>query len=77
LDEATASLDASSQARITELIRERFKGKIVISIAHRLNTVKDFDKIIVFDRGEIVQQGSFDELIANDGLFKKLYRESN
>jgi ABC-type multidrug transport system fused ATPase/permease subunit len=77
LDEATASLDASSQACITELIRERFNGKIVISIAHRLNTVKDFDKIIVFDRGEIVQQGSFDELIANEGLFKKLYSESN
>jgi len=77
LDEATASLDASSQARITELIRERFNGKTVISIAHRLNIVKNFDKIIVFDRGEIVQQGSFDELIAKEGLFKKLYSESN
>ena len=77
MDEATASLDASSQARITELIRQKFSGKTVISIAHRLGIVKDYDRIIVFDRGEIVQQGTFNELVSKEGLFKKLYNESN
>jgi putative ABC transport system ATP-binding protein len=77
LDEATASLDAASQARITELIRDKFKDKTVISIAHRLNTIRDYDKILVFDKGQIVEQGTFEELMNADGLFKKLFHESN
>ena len=77
LDEATASLDAASQARITELVKNRLKDKTVIAIAHRLSTIKDYDKILVFDKGEIVEQGAFDELIKLNGLFKKLYYESN
>ena len=77
LDEATASLDAASQARITDLIRNKFNDKTVIAIAHRLSTIKDYDRILVFDKGEIVENGTFDELINLNGMFKKLYYESN
>ncbi len=77
LDEATASLDAGSQAVINERIRERFRDKTVISIVHRLNTIKDYDEILVFDRGQIVERGTFEELIGSGGLFKKLFEGSN
>jgi ABC-type bacteriocin/lantibiotic exporter with double-glycine peptidase domain len=77
LDEATAALDASSQALITDLVREKFRDKTVISIAHRLNIVKDYDEILVFDKGSIVQRGNFEKLVAEEGLFKKLYEGSN
>jgi ABC-type multidrug transport system fused ATPase/permease subunit len=76
LDEATANLDGASQACILELIKEKFSDRIVISIAHRLNIVKDYDTILVLDQGNIVQQGSFEELINQDGLFKTLFEES-
>jgi len=76
LDEATASLDASSQARIIELVKERFKDRTVISIAHRLGTVKDYDRILVFDNGQIVEEGTFEELLARGGLFARLLKES-
>lgn len=77
LDEATAALDAASQARIHDLIAEKYKDKTVISIAHRLNAIKDYDEILVFDRGRIVEQGTFEDLVNMDGLFRKLYDGSN
>ncbi len=77
LDEATASLDSASQALITELVREKLAKNTVISIAHRLNTIRDYDKILVFDKGQIVEQGTFEELIDNEGLFSRLFHESN
>jgi putative ABC transport system ATP-binding protein len=77
LDEATANLDAASQARIVDLIGEKFNDKMVISIAHRLDTVKDYHEIVVFDKGQIVERGTFEELVNRDGLFRKLYSGSN
>jgi len=77
LDEATAALDSASQSRINKLIGERFRDKTVISIAHRLNTIKDYNQIFVFDRGSIVEQGTFEDLIKKDGLFARLYQGSN
>jgi ABC-type multidrug transport system fused ATPase/permease subunit len=77
LDEVTANLDGASQARITNLINGMAKDKTVIAIAHRLNTINDYDQILVFDKGQIVEKGTFEELIKMDGLFKKLFCESN
>jgi putative ABC transport system ATP-binding protein len=77
LDEATAALDAVSQTHITKLIEEKCINKTVLSIAHRLNSIKDYDQIIVFDKGYIVQKGNFEELMQQDGLFKKLFEGSN
>jgi ABC-type multidrug transport system fused ATPase/permease subunit/CRP-like cAMP-binding protein len=75
LDEATASLDESSQAKITQLLREEFKQKTVISISHRLSTIRDFDRVIVLDRGEIVQAGSYDTLASTEGIFRDLVNQ--
>jgi ATP-binding cassette subfamily B protein len=73
LDEATASLDPENEAAIQKAISALIEGKTVLVIAHRLRTVAGADKIIVLDRGRIVEQGVHDELVARDGLYKKLY----
>ena len=75
LDEATAALDEKSQAQIVDLIENDFKGKTVISISHRLSTIKDYDRILVFDRGQVVQQGTYNELTAVPGLFRDLVQQ--
>ncbi|MCH2209219.1 MAG: ATP-binding cassette domain-containing protein [Lentisphaerales bacterium] len=75
LDEATAALDESSQANIVELIEQDYKNKTIVTITHRLSTIKNFDKIYVFDQGEIVQQGSYAELTSQEGLFSELLKQ--
>jgi len=74
LDEATASLDAASQARINDLVREQHKEKTVISIVHRLDVIRDYDQILVFDKGRIIERGTFEELIKMGGMFTSLYQ---
>lgn len=69
-DEATSALDNDTQKTVTENINELKATKIVI--AHRLSTIKDADRIIVLDKGEIVEQGSYDELIDKKGWFYNL-----
>lgn len=71
LDEATSSLDPENEAELLKAIDELTQGKTVISIAHRMNTVKNADQIIVLDSGKIVQAGNHAELSAQDGLYKK------
>jgi ABC-type multidrug transport system fused ATPase/permease subunit len=72
LDEATSALDELSQKRIVELIKTRYRDKIVISISHRLSTIRESHRIFVFDRGAILQQGTYAELAEQPGLFRLL-----
>ena len=75
LDEATAPLDQRSQAAIMHMIKNEFRDRTVVFITHRISTVRDFDRIVVFDRGRIVQEGTYDELVSREGLFQTLMRQ--
>ncbi len=72
LDEATSFLDVENESKIQRAISTLIKNKTVIIIAHRMRTIANADKIVVLDEGRIVEQGSPDELIACDGLFKRM-----
>ena len=73
LDEATASLDNRSQARVQNLLRTEMKGKsTLIAVVHRLELVKDYDQIIVMKAGKIVEAGQYEELLSRKGLFYEL-----
>lgn len=72
LDEATSFLDVENESKIQKALSALIKNKTVIIIAHRMRTIANADKIIVLDEGRIVEQGSPEELIAKDALFKKM-----
>jgi subfamily B ATP-binding cassette protein MsbA len=74
LDEATSSLDAASEVIVQEALERLMQGRTTLVIAHRLSTVTNADRILVMDRGQIVEQGSFDTLLASGGLFTQLYK---
>jgi ATP-binding cassette subfamily B protein len=74
LDEATSSLDSESEALIQEAMERLMKGRTSIVIAHRLSTVRSLDRILVFDRGEIVEQGTHSALARRDGgIYRALF----
>ena len=74
LDEATSSLDSHSEALIQEAFSELMKGKTTIVIAHRLSTIQKMDRIIVMEKGEIVEEGDHNSLLANsESRYKKLW----
>lgn len=75
LDEATASVDSSAEASIQRAIDELVKQKTVIVIAHRLRTIKRAHRIVVLDRGRVVEQGRHDELVAKGGVYATLWNE--
>ncbi|KAK8076683.1 ABC multidrug transporter SitT [Apiospora phragmitis] len=77
LDEATSSLDSGSEQRIQKAIEEATVGKTVVSIAHRLATVKSADNIIVMRNGRVIEQGSHVELLAKDADYAALVRLQN
>lgn len=77
LDEATASVDADNELYIQEAINELCKGKTLLVIAHRLNTIKDADNIIVIRDGQIEEQGTHEELIKNKGLYSEFINVRN
>jgi ATP-binding cassette subfamily B protein len=72
LDEATSALDAATETKVTAALNEVMKGRTTFVIAHRLATVRNATRILVFDRGRIVESGTFDELVRLGGLFAEL-----
>lgn len=77
LDEATSALDSEVEASIQEALGRVMQGKTVLAIAHRLSTIAAMDRIIVLDRGRIVEIGSHDELLAKDGLYARYWKRQS
>lgn len=73
LDEATSALDSEVEAAIQESLNELMQGKTVIAIAHRLSTIAAMDRLIVLDKGEIVEQGTHKELVESGGIYAQLW----
>ena len=73
LDEATSALDSEVEAAIQESLDKMMDGKTVIAIAHRLSTIAAMDRLIVLDKGRIIEEGSHTELLAKQGLYAKLW----
>lgn len=77
LDEATSALDSEVEAVIQKQLNTLMEGKSVIAIAHRLSTIAALDRLIVIDEGEIVEQGSHDSLLRQNGLYAKLWQRQS
>ncbi len=73
LDEATSALDNQSEMLIQDALEKLMAGRTTFIIAHRLSTVHNADKIIVLDKGKVVESGTHKELMANEGLYHHLY----
>lgn len=74
LDEATSALDTQSEQVVQESLDAIMKGKTSVAIAHRISTIRDSKQILVFEGGEIVEKGNYDELIKAQGKFYHLER---
>ena len=77
MDEATANVDFKTDRLIQEVIRHKFKDSTVLTIAHRLNTIMDYDKVLVLDGGRVVEFDNPDVLIRNGGLFAEMVKSHN
>jgi ATP-binding cassette subfamily B protein len=74
LDEATSSVDTESEAIIQEALKKLLENRTAIIIAHRLSTIRDVDRVMVVERGRVVEMGTQEELIAQRGMYYQLYR---
>ena len=70
LDEATSALDAVTEAKVNAALDEVMKGRTTFVIAHRLSTIRNATRILVFENGRVIENGTFDELVANGGHFR-------
>jgi len=75
LDEALSSVDPATEAMIRNAMRKLLKGRTGIVIAHRLNTAREADRVIVIEGGRVVEEGTHDELMRRGGLYHRLYEE--
>jgi subfamily B ATP-binding cassette protein MsbA len=73
-DEATSSLDSESESKIQKAIDNIIPGRTTIIIAHRLSTIRKADRILVMDRGNIIQDGQHDDLLVQEGIYRELYQ---
>ena len=74
LDEATSALDSKNEALVKEALERLTKGKTCVTVAHRFSTIENVDRIVAMQNGEIVEEGTKEALLAQNGLFAKLYR---
>lgn len=74
LDEATANVDSDTEARLQRALEGAMEGRTALIIAHRLSTIRAVDRIVVFHKGSVVEQGTHEELLAAGGVYSKLYR---
>jgi ABC-type multidrug transport system fused ATPase/permease subunit len=77
LDEATSALDSEVEVSIQQSLYQLMEGKTVIAIAHRLSTIAAMDRLLVFDKGRIVEQGSHQQLLLNNGLYAQLWQHQS
>ena len=76
LDEATSSLDSESESLIQEAMERLIAGRTAIVIAHRLSTVRMLDRILVFEAGEVIEEGTHDELVRKEGgTYRRLFEK--
>src|SRR5690606_13130185 len=73
LDEATASIDSDTEARLQRALTKLLEGRTAIVVAHRLSTIRAADRILVLQKGRVVEEGSHAELVAQKGLYAALY----
>jgi ABC-type multidrug transport system fused ATPase/permease subunit len=73
LDEATSALDPVTEAAVLNALRTRLAGSSVLLVAHRLSTIRQADRIVVLERGRVVEQGTHDQLVGQPGAYRRLY----
>ena len=73
LDEATSSIDTETEALIQDALRVLMRGRTTIAIAHRLSTIQDMDLVLAFHKGELREAGRHQELLAQQGIYRRLY----
>ena len=77
MDEATANVDFKTDNLIQQVIRHKFKDSTVLTIAHRLNTIMDYDKVLILDGGRVMEFNKPEILMQNGGMFAELVKNTN